>query len=627
MAEKKRQSNPYPLGAEPEENGIRFSFVSKDSDCGMILYDAESGKRIGKVPFEEGDRIGNLYCKKLEGLRPEKTQYQFYCGKKVFPDERGKRFFGVRGFGREQNLSLWKAGFLAEDYDWEEDRRPRVPYSEALFYLIHVRGFTKHASSGVRYRGTFAGLAEKIPYLREIGVTTLELQPAYEFEESGREEGILPCGASGKAAESGERKTNYWGYKRGFYYAPKSAYAAGEDAASEFKDLVKALHRSGMELVMQFYFPAEVNRGEIADILRYWVLEYHVDGFHLIGEGLPAELIAEDELLADSKLLWDGFEERYRGAGEQKYPHLAEYSDGYLYEMRRFLKGDEGMLGSVLRQMRHIPENMGRIHYMTNYYGFTLADLVSYDQKHNEENGEDNRDGNNYNCSWNCGEEGATRSRRVRRLRMGQIKNAMCLLLLTQSTPLIFMGDEFGNSQRGNNNPWCQDNSTTWLDWSLPKKNGELLLFWKELAAFRKAHPILHPEKELRLMDYLSCGYPDLSYHGESAWRPRTDGPFRHVGMMLCGKYARIDRRREDEFLYIAMNLHWLSHKLALPKLPKGMRWEKAVATAEPLPESGEGNVRELMPRSIVVFIGVREPDEKKEESRGGKDGKGLEAF
>lgn len=613
MKEKGRGSNPYPLGAAPEKDGIRFSLVSGEPDVGILLYDAGSGKRTAKIPFGEEDRVGNIYCRTLEGLDPDKTLYQFYRGREILPDERGKRFFGIRGYGKEQNRSLWKAGFPAGDYDWEGDRRPGVPYSEAIFYCMHVRGFTRHASSGAAHRGTFAGIAEKLSYLQEIGVTTLELQPAYEFEEFCREERGPLFGAPGREErqEAGEGRINYWGYKKGFYYAPKSAYAAGEDAPGEFKDLVKALHRRGMELVMQFYFPAEVNRNEIADILRFWVLEYHVDGFRLMGEGIPAGLAAADELLADTKLLWEGFEEMFRGAEKEEHSHLAEYGDSYLYDMRRFLKGDEAMLGSALRQLRHIPENMGRIHYLTNYSGFTLADLVAYDHKHNEENGEENRDGNNYNCSWNCGEEGATRSRRVRQLRLGQIRNAMCLLLLTQSTPLIFMGDEFGNSQKGNNNPWCQDNQTAWLDWSAQKKNGELLAFWKQLVAFRKAHPILHPERELRLMDYLSCGYPDLSYHGESAWNLRTEGPFRHAGLMLCGKYARIEGNREEDFIYIAMNMHWLGHRLALPRLPKGMRWEMAFATKELSPETGEESVRELPPRCIAVFISVQRCLEK----------------
>lgn len=379
------------------------------------------------------------------------------------------------------------------------------------------------------------------------------------------------------------KKINYWGYRKGFYYAPKASYAASENGPEEFRELVKSLHRNGMELVMQFYFPNTVKRSGILDILRFWVLEYHVDGFRLLGENLPVDLAAADDLLADTKLLYQGFwiDGVYGRNETPKGPHLAEYNDSYLYDMRRFLKGDEGMLESALRHMRYIPEKTGRVHYLTNYNGFTLADLVSYDHKHNEANGEDNRDGNDYNCSWNCGEEGTARSRRVKELRFRQIKNAICMLLLTQSTPLIFMGDEFGNSQKGNNNPYCQDNAVTWLDWRILSKNAKILEFWKKMLVFRKSHPILHPEKELRLMDYIACGYPDLSYHGQSAWRPRTEGYFRHAGIMLCGKYARVDRDTEDAFLYLAINMHWESHKLALPRLPRNMRWEKVLGTEE----------------------------------------------
>lgn len=621
MTDMKRQKNPYPLGAQPESEGIRFSFVSGNPDCGILLYDAAGGKRKEKIPFAEEDRIGNIYCKTVKGINPENICYQFYRGRTIVPDEHARKFVGRLGFGREQEKSGWKAGFLPETYDWENDSCPRIPYSSAVFYCMHVRGFTKHTSSGVTDKGTFSGIAEKIPYLKEIGITTLEIQPAYEFAECVFEDEnnkLRPYGVNEQPDKcSSEKKVNYWGYKKGFYYAPKAAYAAGADASEEFRQLVKSLHKNGMELVMQFYFPPEVNRNEITEILRFWVLEYHVDGFHLMGENLPVNMIADEPLLADSKLLYYEFGQTAYTCGQEetatqgeapKYPHLAEYNDSYLYDMRRFLKGDENMLGSALKHMRYIPEKAGRIHYLTNYYGFTLADLVAYDHKHNEANGEENRDGNDYNCSWNCGEEGTTRSRRVKMLRTKQIKNAMCMLLLTQSTPLIFMGDEFGNSQKGNNNPWCQDNLTAWLDWGGQKKNSELLEFWKQLIAFRKAHPILHPKRELRLMDYISCGYPDLSYHGESAWRPQTESYHRHIGLMYCGKYAGTDGQAEDAFLYIALNMHWESHSLALPKLPKGMRWETAVMTGDTVkvPEGADGdNSRVIEPRSIAVFISV----------------------
>ena len=265
------------------------------------------------------------------------------------------------------------------------------------------------------------------------------------------------------------------------------------------------------------------------------------------------------------------------------------------------------MLDSVLYHMRHIPDQAGAIHYISNYYGFTLADLVSYDRKHNEHNGEENRDGNDYNCSWNCGEEGAARRKRTRQLRLRQMKNAMCLLLFSQSTPLLFMGDEFGNSQKGNNNPYCQDNAITWLDWEQGKKNKEILDFWKKLVAFRREHPILHPAKELRLMDYLACGYPDLSYHGQNAWQPRTDGCFRHIGIMFCGKYAQREEKSDDTFLYLAMNMDWVGQELALPKLPKGMEWTKAFSTEETedtKEEEKSGWLRKVGPRAISVYVG-----------------------
>ncbi len=442
-----------------------------------------------------------------------------------------------------------------------------------------------------------------------------------------------------EAQEDRDPLLNYWGYKKAYYYAPKSAYCGGDDAVREFKELVRALHANGMELIMQFYFPEEVNPMEIPELLRFWVLEYHVDGFHLIGTGLPAEWIAMDGALADTKLWYTSFDTDTPGeiCGGADGRNLATYTDDYLYTMRRFLKGDEGVLEGALYHMRHIPEKAGRVHYFTNYASFTLMDMVSYDYKHNEANGEENRDGNDYNCSWNCGEEGVSRSRKVKRLRLRQLKNAMCMLMFTQSTPLIFMGDEFGNSQRGNNNPYCQDNLITWLDWRLLEKNEELAAFWKQLVALRKGHPILRPQNELRLMDYISCGYPDLSYHGQSAWRPQTEYNSRQVGVMFCGKYARKDRETEDDFVYLAMNMHWEVHELALPRLPKGLCWtllfftddgpKKGLAgrgrqavDAGKAAEGGQeplGNICVLGPRSIAVYVSAPEEPQKR---KGRKD-------
>lgn len=617
MRRENQNRKPYPLGAHVEGEEIRFSFVSKTGSCGILLYDRISGRRLKKLPFLPEERIGNIYCKSLPGIRPTDIAYQFYEGERIVADEHAKAFLGNKTYGKPRKQEDLKAVFLTEDFDWEGDVCPRIPYSEAVCYCLHVRGFTKHASSGVKNRGTFAGIGEKIPYLKEIGVTTLELQPAYEFLEAE----VL----EEQEKIDGGNRLNYWGYKKGFYYAPKASYAASNQPSDELKTLVKELHKNGMELVMQFYFPKGISLSEIEEILRFWVLEYHVDGFHLLGENVGEDMLAEDAMLSDTKLWYYRFDTDavYERNEEPQSPHLAEYNDSWLYDMRRFLKGDENMLGSALYQMRHIPEKAGCIHYLTNYYGFTLADLVSYDHKHNEANGEANRDGNDYNCSWNCGEEGTTRKVKVRNLRSRQIKNAMCLLMLSQSTPLIFMGDEFGNSQKGNNNPYCQDNAIAWLDWSGIQKNAELLAFWKLLAAFRRVHPILHQDREPRLMDYIACGYPDLSYHGESAWRPQTESYFRHIGQMYCGKYAKIGGDKEDDFLYLAINMHWEKHELALPKLPKGMRWELAFSTEDT--ESGADgenmdSLRKAGSRSISVYCGKVVPvsrlQERKERKR-----------
>lgn len=636
MTEQNRFLNPYPLGACIEEGGIRFSFVSSDTSCGIILYDRKTGKQRRKEVFTREEKIGNIYTKYLQNIDPEEISYLFYEGEKLLPDPYARAFAGKTGFGKMRELKDFRAVIPTEIYDWKEDRHPFLKMQESLCYCLHVRGFTAHTSSGVKQKGCFAGIIEKIPYLKEIGVTTLELQPAYEFTELSaewEEDSKLPeIGAPSyihKNEQIQKQNLNYWGYKKAFYYAPKSAYSYSGDAVKEMKDMIFQLHANNMELIMQFYFPEDVKIMEISEILRYWVLEYHVDGFHLMGNRIPAEILSEDAMLSGTKLFFDNINtDVIYGRDEiPAFRNLAFYRDDYLYTMRRFLKGDEGMQDSVLYQMRHIPAKAGRIHFLTNYYGFTLMDLVTYDHKHNEANGEDNRDGNDYNCSWNCGEEGPSRKAKVKELRIRQIKNAMCLLLFSQSTPLIFMGDEFGNTQRGNNNPYCQDNLIAWLDWNQKKKNEEIAGFWKQLVELRREHPILHPENELRLMDYIGCGYPDLSYHGQNAWQPQTEYYNRQIGLMFCGKYAVKDNGEEDDFLYLAINMHWEKHELALPKLPRGMNWKMLISTEKKGPEDdlndGQGaysNMCTLGARSIAVYISVKENVSVKKSRKGQVD-------
>lgn len=578
---------PYPPGAHYEEGGIRFTFASDKDCCGIIIYDKKTKYKLEEIPFSSEERLGNLHSAFVTGYQPSDILYQFYEGTEPVPDRYGVWFADRGAYGMQESGGGMKAGFITSEFDWEYDKNPHIPYEDSLIYLMHVRGFTQHPSSGVEHKGTFRGILEKIPYLREIGVNCVVLQPAYEFLETA-----LP-------------KLNYWGYQSGFYYAPKAAYAAG-DAVTEMKELVRALHKSDIELVLQFYFPKEVSAMEIPDILRYWVMEYHVDGFQLIGERLPADAIAADPALANTKLWYESFDADARanrdGAG--KAGRLALCGDDYLCTMRRFLKGDEEMVQKAMLEMRHIPKKIRRIHYMSNYCGMTLMDMVSYDRKHNEANGEDNRDGTDYNYSWNCGEEGDSSRKKVLALRVRQVKNALCMLMFSQSAPMIFMGDEFGNSQKGNNNPYCQDNEIAWLDWEDRNRNRELFDFWKRLVEIRQTHLVLHQEKEPQLRDYIACGFPDLSYHGKEAWAPETTNYSRSFAMMYCEKFVP-SNSRETGFLYLTMNMHWEKHEFAFPRVPAGLRWEVLVSTA-----SGEIVTKtsvEVPARSIVLLYSVPE--------------------
>lgn len=634
------KGNPFPLGATIEDKSVNFSYVSRETDCGVVLFDKDTLKEKQKIPFPPAYTVGDIHFMRVSGISTENTAYCFFEKDRYVTDSRARAFCGNHVYGKEETWerAARPAKFVPRDYDWEDDENPRIPYEESFCYCLHIRGFTRHASSKVKAKGTFRGLVEKIPYLKELGVTTLELQPVYEFAElekrTALELSYLPMDSSisvedGKTQED-EKKLNYWGYTKGCYYSPKNSYADSEDAAAEFKDMVKALHKNGLEAVLQFYFAEEMPEREIAEILHYWVMEYHVDGFHLKGEHIPAGALAKDPALAKTKLWHYGFPDEVQdsfpaGMAGNERRYLAEYGDSYRCDMRRFLKGDEGMLPAVMYHLRHNSAGCGQINYLTNYDGFTLMDLVSYDRKHNESNGEDNRDGTDYNASWNCGQEGKSRKKTVLALRKRQIKNALLLLFFSQGTPLIFMGDEFGNSQGGNNNPYCQDNEITWLNWRNLESHREIFAFVKELSAIRKAHPVLRQDREIRLMDYGACGYPDASYHGAAPWKPDTASYSRQLGIMYCGKYVRKDRINHDDFFYVAYNLHWEPYEFALPKLPKGMHWEPCAASdaakereTEEAEESRQQRVV-LSGRSICVFIGKIKEDSK-EKKIGRKD-------
>lgn len=628
-----KNGHPYPLGACVRDGGVNFSMVIESrEECGVILYHKGAGQKE-RIAFDKSHRIGNISCIFIEDLSLKGCEYNFYIGDNVFVDPYAKRIMGNEKWrSGEQKRPMLRGSVCSDDFDWQGTAPLRIPYHESIMYCLHVRGFTKHRSSGVKNKGTFAGLTEKIPYLKDLGVNAIELMPAYEFEECEWENEEEIAGAITKlhtieyqvqhideeipaAPEPPKlKRINYWGFKEAFYFAPKASYAAGANPCEEFKRMVRELHRNGIEVIMQFYFPNHIKQGYILSVLKHWVLEYQIDGMHLKGDRVPVTLIATEPLFAAVKILYEDFQlhDIYPDAAKPLYKNLAYYRDEFMYDTRRFLKSDADMLKNFQYHMRNHHPNCGVINYITNYYGFTLNDLVSYDRKHNEPNGENNMDGEKYNYSWNCGIEGPSRKRAVTQLRRKQMRNALSFLFTAQGTPLLLAGDEFGNSQNGNNNCYCQDNDTGWVDWRCLDKNADLHGFVKTLIQFRKAHGILHLDASLSMLDKYGYGYPDLSYHGEAAWQVQLGSENRQIAMMYCGENEGAD------YLYIAYNMHWNHHRFALPSIADydaDYEWKLALDTFNnELVIEHEKNASYVnIPGRCVVFLtGVRLPKKAK---------------
>ena len=407
------------------------------------------------------------------------------------------------------------------------------------------------------------------------------------------------------------RKINYWGYVGGFYFAPKASYSSiaskhpgvFRDYTVEFKNVVKELHRNGIEVVMEMFFTDE-STGFILQCVRHWVTEYHIDGVHVYCDESALKALSQDALLADTKIItvyWNG------KTGTKK--HMANYNNDFQNIARRLLKGDENMLGEFAAISRKNEANSASINYIANNNGFTLNDLVSFDRKHNELNGENNRDGEDFNFSWNCGEEGSTRKRKIKELRMRQIKNALAFVFLSAGTPLILAGDEFGNSQNGNNNPYCVDSELSWVNWKETKEGKEILEWTKALIQFRQNNKILHMPQSLTLSDRVSCGYPDISYHGTNAWYAQMNTYDRHLGIMYSCVYGDEEDHR---LIYAAYNMHWENHSFALPKINGTWKVDMSSNVSGAVIEDNNRSVC-VEPRSIAILTGTYEIPAKKE--------------
>lgn len=686
---KLRPGKPLPFGANLVPSGVNFSLFSKNgTSCTLVLFRKGSLEPVVEIPFPDSFRIGNVWAMLVFGLDAENIEYGFridgpfdertghrYNPQKILLDPYAKAIAGREAWGKLPDWNehpQYRSRIVFEDFDWEDDQALEIPMEDLVIYEMHVRGFTRHASSGVKHPGTYAAIRQKIPYLKELNINCVELMPIFEFDEFEGSRELSP----------GHRLFNYWGYSTVGFFAPKAGFAATGSLGmqvDEFKSLVKELHKNGIEVILDVVFnhTAEGNehgpyisykgidnqtyymlspegyymnfsgcgntlncnnpvvRSMVLDCLRYWVSEYHIDGFRfdlaaILGRdpwGAPLanppllETLAFDPVLGKCKLIAEAWDAGglYQVGTFPAYGRWAEWNGKYRDDIRRFLKGDEGLAGIASRRLIGSPDVYARsgrtpnasVNFITCHDGFTLHDLFAYNGKHNEANGEDNRDGGNDNHSWNCGFEGDTDHGDVLELRNRLIKNAWTTLMVSQGVPMVLMGDEFGRTQYGNNNAYCQDNELGWMDWSLQEGNPELFRFAKAIIAFRKAHPVLRSAHNLRNQDYMGSGYPDVSWHGTRAWQPDFSTSSRTVAFLLCGKHAR-GGTSQDNSLYVAFNSHYESLEFELPQMPQGTHWYVAVNTGMNSPddihEPGSepvvsGNHFVVGARSVIVLL------------------------
>lgn len=606
---------PQILGANKISEGYNFAVqVPEGVDASLVLYKKKAELPEMELPFSTEQKAGEICSMMLAKFPAEQYEYNFKIDGEVVQDPCAYKIIGKGAFGEaaEEKEHKIRCGFLTEaPFDWENDKPLRIPYSDMILYKIHVRGYTKQAKLSTKQRGTFKGLKEMIPYWKELGINAIELMPAYEFEEAA----VQKKNTELVQKKEGNGKINYWGYLPGFYFAPKRAYCATDKPEQELRELVKALHKNGIECIMEMYFPKDISSEIVLRVLQFWKMFYHIDGFHLVGDGISKELILKDGILSGTKIMADWFsDEEVSWQSAQKEKNLAEYNVSFLESMRRFLKSDEDMLGAAAGLIKRNCDRKTFVNFMAYQDGFTMNDMVTYNYKHNEANGEENHDGSSYNFTWNCGVEGPTRKQGIRAARERQLRNAFLMLLLSQGVPMIYGGDEIGNSQEGNNNAYCQDNAIGWIDWRGLKKNESLFQFVKEVIAFRKEHPILHMETALKGIDYKTKGLPDVSVHGERAWYCSYENTSRLLGIMYCGAYAEKADGNADDVIYIGYNFHWENREIALPNLPEKMKWKKVADTSDydgkaffkESEETFEKKI-EIAPRTIVVLIGKLE--------------------
>lgn len=652
--------------------GVSFTVHSQEAySCELLLFRPGAEEPYAVIPFPENYRIGTVYSMIVFGLNINEFEYAYrvdgpndpskgliFDKTQILLDPYAKAVSGQEQWGvggkREGN---YRAKVVRDNYDWGKHTYRKSAMHDLIIYELHVRGFTIHPTSGVTYPGTFAGLAEKIPYLKELGVNAVELMPIFEFDEMGNYREV-----------DGHKLLDYWGYNPIGFFAPNASYESQKyksGEGTELKELIRQFHRNGIEVILDVVFnhTAEGNQdgpmfcfkgfdnqvyylltpeGEyynfsgcgntmncnhpivqrlILECLRHWVIEYRVDGFRfdlasILGrseDGSPMsqppllQNLAFDSVLSDVKLIAEAWDAGglYQVGTFPSWNRWAEWNGKYRDDLRSFLKGDNGFADKAVQRIGgsydiYSHENRRdnpSVNFLTCHDGFTLYDLYSYNWKHNEANGWNNTDGADDNRSWNCGEEGETTDEKILALRRRMIYNACAVLFTSRGTPMFLAGDEFCNTQYGNNNPYCQDNEISWLDWSRLDKYRDVYEFFRFMITFRKQHPVVR--YRLKPCPY---GFPDVSFHSETPNQSDYVWDTHVVGVMFAGH----TEDRKDDIVYIGINAFWEERTFVLPKLPVGFSWKMAVDTTDckMYPDGEPLTSAEVTagPRSVVIL-------------------------
>lgn len=672
-------------GATALPNGVSFTVHTHNgTSCELLLFHRGEEEPYAALPFPEAYKIGDVYSMIVYDLNVEDFEYAYridgpnkpkkgllFDKNNVLLDPYARVVAGQRIWG-ERKQGAYHARVLKDIFDWGERKQSHKDLCDLVIYELHVRGFTQHPSSKVKHRGTFEGLREKIPYLKELGVNAVELMPIFEFDETMNAREV-----------NGQKLLEYWGYNTVSFFAPNTSYIAQDEynqEGTELKELIKELHENHIEVILDVVFnhTAEGNekgpvfcfkgmdnnlyymltpdgnyynfsgcgntlncnhpivRQMILECLRYWTVSYRVDGFRfdlasILGRnanGSPMnnppllESLANDPVLSNVKLIAEAWDAGglYQVGSFPAGRRWAEWNGRYRDTMRGYLKGENweawnaawricgsgDMYGGLtVNDNRDYVGYNSSINFFTCHDGFTLYDLYSYNDKHNENNGWNNTDGTNDNRSWNCGAEGDTSDPEVLKLRYRMIRNACALLMCSRGTPMFLAGDEFGNTQYGNNNSYCQDNEISWLDWTCLEKNRDLFEFFKFMIAYRHKHAVIRKK-----LPNAVCGMEPIHAHDVRAENTNLPDGTRTFAVSFAG-YDK--KKGEDDLVYIALNTYWEDVEITLPDLHKRGSWYLSVNTYGDgegrycYPEGQEIRIDGsfvMRPRSVAVFTG-----------------------